>query len=208
MSKSIVIVDDHTLFGQSLKILINSFKDYRVKAVYKNGKELQDNLRMMDLRPDIILLDVRMPVMDGLETMQWLKQEFPKQKAMALTMEDDEDTLLRMLSYGCRGYLLKDIDPDKFKQALDHVITTGYYVDNESTAQLAKKESLKNVFSEREIELLKYVCSEMTYKEIASVMHLSPKTIDGYRESLFTKLNIKSRVGLAVYAIKNNFYTI
>ncbi|WBL21271.1 response regulator transcription factor [Zunongwangia sp. HRR-M8] len=208
MSKSIVIVDDHTLFGQSLKILINSFKDYRVKAVYKNGKELQDNLRMMDLRPDIILLDVRMPVMDGLETMQWLKQEFPKQKAMALTMEDDEDTLLRMLSYGCRGYLLKDIDPDKFKQALDHVINTGYYVDNESMAQLAKKESLKNVFSEREVELLKYVCSEMTYKEIASVMHLSPKTIDGYRESLFTKLNIKSRVGLAVYAIKNNFYTI
>ncbi|MDN3593591.1 response regulator transcription factor [Zunongwangia endophytica] len=208
MSKSIVIVDDHALFGQSLKVLINSYKDYRVKGVFTNGKELQDNLRKMDLRPDLILLDVRMPVMDGLQTMQWLKREFPKQKTMALTMEDDEETLLRMLSFGCRGYLLKDIDPDKFKLALDHVVTTGYFVDREAMDELAKRERIKDQFSEREVELLKYVCSEMTYKEIASEMNLSPKTIDGYRESLFNKLNIKSRVGLAVYAIKNHYCTI
>ena len=208
MSKSIVIVDDHVLFGQSLKGLVDSFDDYRVKAVYKNGKELQENLRKMDLRPDLILLDIRMPVMDGLQTMQWLKQEFPKQKAMALTMEDDEEILLKMLGLGCRGYLVKDIDPDKFKQALDSVVDTGYYVDKEVMEELERKERSKEQFSEREIEFLQYVCTEMTYKEIAAEMRLSPKTIDGYRESLFVKLDIKSRVGLAVYAIKNNFYTI
>ncbi|SFC31141.1 two component transcriptional regulator, LuxR family [Zunongwangia mangrovi] len=208
MSKSIVIVDDHVLFGQSLKGLVDSFDDYRVKAVYKNGKELQENLRKMDLRPDLILLDIRMPVMDGLQTMQWLKQEFPKQKAMALTMEDDEEILLKMLGLGCRGYLVKDIDPDKFKQALDSVVDTGYYVDKEVMEELERKERSKEQFSEREIEFLQYVCTEMTYKEIAAEMRLSPKTIDGYRESLFVKLDIKSRVGLAVYAIKNNFCTI
>ncbi len=208
MSKSIVIVDDHVLFGQSLKGLVDSFDDYRVKAVYKNGKELQENLRKMDLRPDLILLDIRMPVMDGLQTMQWLKQEFPKQKAIALTMEDDEEILLKMLGLGCRGYLVKDIDPDKFKQALDSVVDTGYYVDKEVMKELERKERSKEQFSEREIEFLQYVCTEMTYKEIAAEMRLSPKTIDGYRESLFVKLDIKSRVGLAVYAIKNNFCTI
>ena len=208
MSKSIVIVDDHVLFGQSLKGLVDSFDDYRVKAVYKNGKELQENLRKMDLRPDLILLDIRMPVMDGLQTMQWLKQEFPKQKAIALTMEDDEEILLKMLGLGCRGYLVKDIDPDKFKQALDSVVDTGYYVDKEVMEELERKERSKEQFSEREIEFLQYVCTEMTYKEIAAEMRLSPKTIDGYRESLFVKLDIKSRVGLAVYAIKNNFCTI
>ncbi|MFC6860223.1 response regulator transcription factor [Zunongwangia atlantica] len=208
MSKSIIIVDDHVLFGQSLKGLVDSFDGYRIKAVYKNGKELQDNLRKMDLRPDLILLDVRMPVMDGLQTMQWLKQEFPKQKAMALTMEDDEEILLKMLSFGCRGYLLKDIDPDKFKKALDSVTDTGYYIDKEVMEELERKERAKEQFTDREIEFLKYVCTEMTYKEIAAEMNLSPKTIDGYRESLFVKLDIKSRVGLAVYAIKNNYCTI
>ena len=208
MSKSIVIVDDHVLFGQSLKGLVDSFDDYRVKAVYKNGKELQEHLRKMDLRPDLILLDIRMPVMDGLQTMQWLKQEFPKQKAMALTMEDDEEILLKMLSLGCRGYLVKDIDPDKFKQSLDSVVDTGYYVDKEVMEELERKERSNEQFSEREIEFLQYVCTEMTYKEIAAEMSLSPKTIDGYRESLFIKLDIKSRVGLAVYAIKNNYCTI
>ena len=208
MSKSIIIVDDHVLFGQSLKGLVDSFDGYRIKAVYKNGKELQDNLRKMDLRPDLILLDVRMPVMDGLQTMQWLKQEFPKQKAMALTMEDDEEILLKMLSFGCRGYLLKDIDPYKFKKALDSVTDTGYYIDKEVMEELERKERAKEQFTDREIEFLKYVCTEMTYKEIAAEMNLSPKTIDGYRESLFVKLDIKSRVGLAVYAIKNNYCTI
>ena len=208
MAKSIVIVDDHVLFGQSFKGLVDSFDDYRVKAVFRNGKELQDYLKKTDLHPDLILLDVRMPVMDGLQTMQWLKQEFPEQKTMALTMEDDEEILLKMLSFGCRGYLLKDIDTDKFKEALDTVIETGYCLYKDMMDELAKRGQAKQQFSERETEFLKYVCTEMTYKEIAAKMNLSPKTIDGYRESLFNKLNIKSRVGLAVYAIKNNFCNI
>ena len=208
MTKSIIIVDDHILFSQSLKGLVDSFEGYRVKAVYGNGKELQDNLKKMNLRPDLILLDVRMPLMDGLQTMQWLNKEFPKQKALALTMENDEETLLKMISFGCRGYLLKDIDPDRFKAALDSVIKTGYCFEKEVMEELGKKSPSKEQFSEREIEFLQYVCTEMTYKEIAAKMSLSPKTIDGYRENLFTKLQIKSRVGLAVYAIKNNYCTI
>ena len=113
-----------------------------------------------------------------------------------------------MISFGCRGYLLKDIDPDRFKAALDSVIETGYCFEKELIQELGKKTPAKEQFSEREIEFLQYVCTEMTYKEIAAKMSLSPKTIDGYRENLFTKLQIRSRVGLAVYAIKNNYCTI
>ncbi|UNY98261.1 response regulator transcription factor [Zhouia spongiae] len=206
---SIAIVDDHLLFAQSLQTLVSSFDDYNVVFHAANGKEFIEMLNGNNSIPDIVLLDINMPIMDGIETMGWLKENKPDLKVIALSMDDTEDTIIKMLRFGAKGYLLKDIHPNIFKQALSDVIEKGFYfserITNTLLDTLDKKESEKDQLhlKDREIEFLKLACSEMTYKEIANEMCLSPKTIDGYRESLFEKLQVKSRIGLVLYAIKH-----
>lgn len=209
MSKKILVVDDHVLFSQSLKGLINSLQEFEVLEVLKNGRELVEYYEANKVHPDIILLDIRMPVMDGIEAIEWLKFNHPDQKVLALTMEHEEETMMKMLKLGCRGYLLKDIDPDEFRYAMESVLESGYYYNNEVADVLdSSEEKRKDSLTKREVEFLHLVCSERTYKEIASEMNLSPKTIDGYREQLFNKLNAKSRTGVVLYAIKNKVVNI
>ncbi len=210
MSYSIAIVDDHNLFAQSLKNLVNSYNGFKVTGIYKNGRELTEAFQAEDSHPDIVLLDIRMPVMDGPETMYWLKKNHPAQKVLALTMEDDEDTILQMVKLGCRGYLLKDIEPDHFHFGLEQVVKEGFYYTEEVSETIRnydREKGLGNI-TRRELEFLNLACTEMTYKEVAHHMNLSPKTIDGYRESLFEKLNVKSRIGLVLFAIKHKIFLI
>ena len=210
MNKSVIIVDDHVLFGQSLKGLVNSFQDFEVVDVFKNGRELVNYFEANNKKPDIILLDVRMPVLTGIETMNWLKENHPDQKVLALTMEDDEFTILSMIKNGCRGYLLKDIDPEEFLYALNTIVDSGYYFTGEpERIKLHQSNSSStNDITPREMHFIKLACTEMTYKEVAELMNLSPKTIDGYRESLFGKLNLKSRVGLVLFAFKHHLVSV
>ena len=209
MKKTILIVDDHTLFAQSLQGLVNSFQEYEVIKVLKNGQELVDYFNANNKRPDILLLDIRMPVMDGISTMMWLKENFPEQKTLALTMELDEEIIIKMIKFGCRGYLLKDIDPEEFLYALECVWSNGYYY-SEEIAQILDHPSNRNYgdLTAREVEFLNLACSEKTYKEVAAEMNLSPKTIDGYRESLFEKLQVKNRVGMVLFAVKNKIVSL
>jgi DNA-binding NarL/FixJ family response regulator len=205
MNNTVAIVDDHILFAQSLKNLVNSFENYEVYDICKNGQELVDQFKANQPKPDLVLLDIRMPIMDGPETMAWLKENYPNQKVLALTMEDDEETVTFMVKLGCRGYLLKNIDPDEFKFALDEVVKEGFFY-TDAVSEAIKNRNKENKFSnltKREVEFLGFACTEMTYKEVANEMNLSPKTIDGYRESLFQKLNVRSRTGLVLYAIKH-----
>ncbi|HSP40032.1 MAG TPA: response regulator transcription factor [Gillisia sp.] len=210
MSKSVIIVDDHNLFGQSLKGLIGSFPDFEVLEVFKNGQELVDYLLAGKILPNIILLDVRMPVLNGFETMEWINKNLPDQKVLALTMEHDEETIIRMIRSGCRGYLLKDIEPDEFLFALNCVNESGFYLNEESSIASCSSEEDESAdkLSNREVEFLNLACSELTYKQVADEMNLSPKTIDGYRESLFNKLGVRSRVGLVLYAVKNKLVQV
>jgi len=210
MINSIIIVDDHNLFAQSLKGLIASFENFEVVEVFKNGQELIDYLSTAKDLPDIILLDVRMPVMNGMETMDWIKSNLPDQKVLALTMEHDEETIIKMIKLGCRGYLLKDIEPDEFLNALICVNESGYFLNEESSVASCSPNKEKDIdkLSQRELEFLNLACSELTYKQVASEMNLSPKTIDGYRENLFNKLQVRSRVGLVLFAVKNNMVKI
>ncbi len=209
MKKTIIIVDDHTLFAQSLQGLLNSFQEYEVINVLKHGQELVDYFNANKKRPDILLLDIRMPVMDGVATMAWLKENYPEQKTLALTMEHDEEIIIKMIRMGCRGYLLKDIEPDEFLYALESVATSGYYFSEEIEEVLDHPATKRyGDLSSREMEFLNYACSEKTYKEVAEEMNLSPKTIDGYRESLFSKLQVKSRVGMVLFAVKNDIVKI
>ncbi|MFZ0489062.1 MAG: response regulator transcription factor [Salegentibacter sp.] len=210
MSRTIIIVDDHNLFAQSLQGLINSFQDYQVSKVCRDGREFVDYIEANHTKPDIVLLDVRMPVMDGIETMSWLSKNHPEQKVIALTMEHDEETIIKMVEYGCRGYLLKDIEPDEFLVALEDVMESGYYCREEMEESLQDTyiQKISRDLTRREMEFLSLACTEKTYKEIADEMNLSPKTIDGYRESLFQKLQVRSRIGMVIFAIKHKLCEI
>jgi DNA-binding NarL/FixJ family response regulator len=213
MKHEVIIVDDHLLFARSLASLVNSYDDYNVKFTFKNGSELVDKFSSGMELPALILLDVNMPVMNGIETMKWLKKYQPKAKVLALSMDDDEQVILSMLRNGAKGYLLKDIQPTLLKKALDTVLDQGFFHTQQVTATLMKslnedQNPDKVVLKENEIRFIKLACEEKTYKEIADEMCLSPKTIDGYRQHLFEILDVKNRIGLVMYAIKNGIVEV
>lgn len=214
MKQEVIIVDDHLLFARSLAGLVNSYDEYTVKYTFKNGSELVDKFSSGMKIPAIILLDVNMPIMDGIATMKWLKKYQPEAKVLALSMEDNEQTILSMLRNGARGYLLKDIQPVLLKKALDTVIEQGFFHTEEVTKTLMN--SLNNdgdqtkviQINDNELQFIKLACEEKTYKEIASEMFKSPKTIDGYRQHLFEILGVKNRIGLVMYAIRNGIVDV
>ncbi len=212
--KTIVIVDDHLLFAQSLESLISKLEAYEVLAILKNGKELTKYYLHKRKIPDLVLLDVKMPVMDGIQTMKWLKENRPDQKVLALTMEDDEDTILKMIRSGAKGYLLKDIHPENFQFAMKMVIEQGFYYSGKIEIALRHSEAsestkdLHDKLTDKERVFLKHACSEHTYRDIAVEMNLSPKTIENYRETVFRKLEVKTRVGLVIYCMKNKLFKI
>jgi DNA-binding NarL/FixJ family response regulator len=203
----IIIVDDHLLFSQALNGLISNFKEFNVLAVLSNGKDLVDYFSNHNKLPQIVLMDIQMPIMNGIDATQWLKDNRPEIKVLALSMEAEENTILKMLRAGAKGYLLKDIHPTILQHALKEVHKVGFYytenVTNTLLNSIDKPEQSSAIkLKERELEFLKLCCSEMTYKQIAEHMFLSPKTVENYREALFEKLEAKTRIGLVLYAIK------
>jgi len=207
MKIPIGIVDDHQLFLKSLSLMLESFKEYEVVVMAVNGKDLQEKLSKNNL-PEIILVDVNMPVMDGIDTAMWLTQNFPLIKLVALSMNDTDKTIIEMIKAGCCSYLLKDTHPDELEKALHEIHTKGFYNSDASNINYrrlldAGKDSI--VITEKEKIFLQHACSDMTYKQIAARMNLSERTIDGYRENLFHKFQVQSRVGLALEAIRKDF---
>ena len=209
---NIAIVDDHAMFRNGLAVLINLFAGYTVLFDAGNGKEFIDKLSPQQL-PDIVLMDISMPVMDGYATTEWLHNNYPQIKVLALSTMDTETAIIKMIKSGAKGYVLKDADTDELKRALDEVISRGYFYNETITRKVMQAVTqltdTKNKtatfinFSDREIEFLKLVCTELVYKEIAEKMFVSVRTVEGYRDALCEKLELKTRVGLAMYAIKN-----
>ncbi len=203
----VAIVDDHTLLSEAIADVVNRFENFAVIYSCKNGEELIHNLNTQRKKPDIVLMDVNMPIMNGVETTQWLSQHYPDIKVLALTVEAEENTILKMIRAGAKGYLLKDVDKKTLELALDKTMREGhFYTDNVTDVlvnSVVGRGQEEITLKEPEIEFLKLLCTELTYKEIADAMRLSPKTIDGYRDSLFTKLRAKNRIGLVLYAIKH-----
>lgn len=206
----IAIVDDHTMFRKGLAVLINLFARYRVILDVANGKELTEQLQP-DLLPDIVLLDIHMPVMDGYATAAWLRSNHPGTRVMALSTMDSDMAIIKMIHHGARGYILKDADPKELQLAFDEILDKGYYYNEILTRKVMQSIHQENAESgngfpkltDRELEFLHHACSEKNYQQIAREMFLSERTVDGYRESLFKKFNVSNRVGLVLYAIKN-----
>lgn len=212
----IAIVDDHNLFRKGLIKLINlgdTQNKYTIVFEAENGNDLKDKLNKKSL-PDIILMDIDMPDMDGYEAVDWLRKYHPDISILVVSMFESEEPILRMLQMGVKGYLSKDIEVEDMHLALESITNKGvYYSDlvsgimaqniQNNTAAGAVKAGKMTDLSENEREFIKLACTDLTYHQIADKMNLSPKTIDGYRESLFHKFNVKNRVSLAMYAVKN-----
>lgn len=215
----IALVDDHQLFRDGLLALINGYPEFKVILEADNGRDFIKKLNTKEL-PEIVILDINMKEMDGFETAEWLREHHPDVKVLALSMYENENAIIRMLRLGARGYILKDIRKQELHQALLSLMQKGYYYSELITGKLIhaihafqddKKDSaLKDVSSitPKEIDFLKLVCTELTYKEIADKLCVSHHTVDTYRDNLFEKLHIRSRVGLVLYAIKNKIFHI
>jgi two-component system, NarL family, invasion response regulator UvrY len=210
----IVLVDDHILIRKGLAEMITNTGKALVVFEGSNGKELIEYLEN-NPAPDVLLLDINMPVMNGFDTAAYLQQTYPLLKFLALSMMDEEDTIIKMLANGAKGYLLKNIEPSVLLNAIETVIEGSFYLNNLVNNKMVyamQKEistiSAKQVLSEREIEYLRLTCQEKSHKEIAELLFISPRTVDYYRDGLFDKLQIKTRVGLVLYALKHNIVAL
>ncbi len=209
------MIDDHALLRNGLGIIINSFTGFEVTIQAKHGKEFIE-LMSSHHKPDIVLLDINMPVMNGYDTAKWIHKHLPGTKILVLSMLNSDYVFIRMLRLGARGFLIKDSKPDQFNKALIQIRDFGYYMnENFSSRNISStvqdSEDLKTLppqLSEKELEFLKLACTEMTYREIAEHMKVSIRTVDSYRDALFNKLNVSNRVGLVLYAIKNGIVMI
>lgn len=218
----IAVVDDHNLFRKGLITLVKLADDrnYLVVLEAENGKDM---IRKLDKKalPDILMLDIDMPEMDGYETMAWLKDHFPSVSVLVVSMVDNEEAIVRMMRLGVKGYLSKDIEVEDVHQALQSISAKGYYYTDFITGKLIdsikhergeskalSEQIVLNQLSENELKFVKLACSEMTYEQIAEKMFLSPKTIDGYRSAVFSRFNIKNRPGLILFALKNKLFSV
>lgn len=210
----IVLVDDHVLLRSGLVSLINSFSDYTVLFEANNGRQFIEMLDYNDL-PSIVILDITMPEMNGYETALWLTTNHPQIKILALTMLNDERSIIRMFKNGAKGFLLKDCKPQELRAALDGLMSKGVYLNraicdniihNFKISNDADDDEYKKVheLDEKEKEFLALYCTEKTHREIAEVMGVPLRVIDNFRDLLFQKLEVSSRVGLALIAMRNN----
>jgi len=208
---SLVVVDDHVLIAKAIAGIIDAFPNYTVLYEVEHGKALIERFKVPKNIPDIVLLDISMPVMDGFETAKWLKNNHPDVLILTLSMQDDDRSLIRMIQSGSKGYLLKNVQPSELKHALDHLLSKGYYYPDWAASKVflniaddrLHSSSASLAFTDKEEEFLQHCCTELTYREIAEKMFCSPRTVEGYRDSIFDKLGLKTRVGLVLFAIKS-----
>ncbi len=210
----LALADDHNLFRKGVEELIEDFENMDIVASVANGKELIDKLTSAKVLPDVCLLDINMPEMNGFETAKKIKELWPDIKILEVSVYDSEFNVLGMLRAGAGGYILKDTQPQVLRVAIESLYKNGFYHSELVTGKILHqfmtkpKEQSSVELSENELQFLKHCCSELTYKEIADLMKISHRTIDGYRDQLFLKLNIKSRTGLVLYALKTGIATL
>ena len=215
MQYSLVIIEDHLLIAKAIANIINSFKNYKVLYEVENGIGLIEKFNAQKNIPDIVLLDISMPKMDGYETARWITEHHPAVQIMALTMQNEDEALIKMIKCGAKGFLHKNIHPADLELALDTLVSRGYYFPDWATGKLLhsisggdKSAESEVILTAKEIEFLQHAATELTYKEIGEKLFCSSRTVEGYRDALFEKLDLKTSIGLVVYGIKNKIIKI
>ncbi|MEO6843673.1 MAG: response regulator transcription factor [Ginsengibacter sp.] len=209
---NVAIADDHQIFRKGVILSLKPYHNIRFIFEAENGEELIKGVEKE--QPDIVLLDLKMPVKDGIETTKYLNKYFPKVRILILTMFEDERFVGHLMESGANGYLLKNTEPAEIKQGIMDVMTTGFYLNNFVSRVLIKKNyskqnfnpSLKSeiVISEREKEVLSLVCMEFTAQEIAQKMEISARTVEAIKDRLMQRFDVKNSVGLVFFAMKNS----
>lgn len=208
---NIAIVDDHALFRKGLASILNAHPDMEVIIEAENGALFLDEIKTSNT-PEIVLLDLEMPVMNGFKTMEVLQKRYPDINVILLSMHSDDRFVLHFMESGANGYLHKDTDPQEVESAILKVMKSGYYFNDSISQTLLKGIQKKNKqaplipgvepLTEREKEVLKLLCMEHTTAEIGEKLFLSPRTIEGYRKQLLEKTGAKNIAGLVLYAVR------
>jgi DNA-binding NarL/FixJ family response regulator len=208
---TIAIADDYKIFREGIKKCIASDENLQVTLEADNGEDLINSFK--NHQPDIVIMDLKMPIMDGMEATQIIHKQFPKVKVLVVTMYEDDKFIIHLMEMGANGYLLKNSEPDEIRKAIYTVYENGYYFNDLVNKALLKKLVLKtNIkpsfnqdveFSERELEVLKHICEEKTAAEIAKEIFLSPRSVEGIRQRLIEKIGVRNTAGLVMFAVKN-----
>jgi DNA-binding NarL/FixJ family response regulator len=206
----IAIADDHKLVRAGIVMILKEDPNFLVVQQAANGQELLD--RLSETRPNVVLLDLEMPVLSGRETLLQIRESYPETKVLILTMHHNEAFIVQMMNLGANGYLLKDANPDEVLHAIRKVSESSYYFSDKVSLAMLRgisndeirlaNQSLGHGLSKREIEVLRLICKEHTTTEIGEILFLSPKTIEGYRKTLMDKTGAKNMAGLVMFAVK------
>ena len=217
MKATVALTDDHILLRNGLANLLKEL-GYTVLFEADNGKQMVEKLKTHPA-PQVMLMDINMPQMDGNQATLWLKENHPSVKVLVLSMLDDEISIIRLFQNGAKGYILKDCHPDELQAAIESVLVKGFFHSEMISGKLIRainnldeinaNTAIEQVhLNEKETEFLKWACTELSYKEIADKMNLSPRTVEGYRDNLQEKLECKGRIGLVLWAIRHGVVTV
>jgi len=208
----VAIADDHKIFRKGVILSLRSYTNIKFVQEAENGEDLLNGL--VESQPDIVLMDLRMPTKDGIETTKVLSKTYPDIKVLVLTMYEDERFVSHLMENGANGYLLKSADPAEIRKAIIEVMTKGYYLNNFVNRVLLKKShsraktipSLNNevVLNDKEKEVIRLLCMEFTATEIAQKMEISPRTVEAIKDRLMERFGTKNTAGLVFFAVKNN----
>ncbi len=208
----VAIADDHQIFRKGVILSLRQFNNIKFVQEAENGQELINGLP--ESNPDVILMDLKMPIKDGIESTKYINKHFPSIRIIILTMYEDERFVGHLMDSGANGYLLKSTDPAEIKKAIADVMRTGFYLNNFVNRILIKKNYSKQKFnptlnsevviSEREKEVLTLVCMEYTAQEIAQKMEISARTVEAIKDRLMERFGVKNSVGLVFYSLKNS----
>lgn len=209
----VAVADDHAVVRDSISKIVSSYDGFSVKYKAKNGKDLIEQLKVTTSTPEICLLDIQMPEMNGYETISYLKKNWPGVKVLALSMLDDEFSIIRILRLGACGFVSKSSTLTELRDALVSVHEKGYYssellISNFFQLMNDDTSAVQHKLSEKESAFLKYCPTELTLRKIAEKMHVSLSSVQAYRNSLFDKLNLKTRQGLAMFAIRTGIVSL
>jgi DNA-binding NarL/FixJ family response regulator len=212
----LAIADDQLLFRKGMIALLREFTGIEISIEAENGKHLIDQLRRYTGKLDVILLDLSMPEMNGIETMKVLKEEFPDIKVIILTVYNEDKFIITAVELGANGYLIKNAEPAEVEKSIRTVVSHDFYFDDLTLEAMKKglftsKQKLSlNIISEltqREKQVLELICRECTTPEIATKLFISERTVDGHRNNLLAKTGCRNTAGLVLFAVKHNLVT-